>query len=321
MERFARPPIYYYFTRKYSLKDETVHLDIYLVLGSAVVGFFVGLTGMGGGALMTPMLVLLFGVAPSVAISSDLVAALFMKPLGLAIHWQRKTVHHGIVKLLSLGSVPAAFLGTYVMHRMGRGASAEHHLQELLGLALVIGASAMGLRALGLRRMLHATDVPRARTGATLLVGVGGGFMVGLTSVGAGSLIMVLLLVLYPTMRSDQLVGTDLAQSLPLTLSASVGAFLFGHVNFALTTSIILGSLPAVAVGAYISSRASGPGVRHLITGVVLLSGLKYLGLASAPLGVVALAVMVLVFVAHLRARRRRVAAVNPAPYLAEELS
>ena len=299
-----------------------MHLNLYLILGSAVVGFFVGLTGMGGGALMTPMLVLLFGVAPSVAISSDLVAALFMKPLGLAIHWQRKTVHHGIVKLLSLGSVPAAFLGTYVMHRMGHRASAEHHLQELLGLALVIGAGAMGIRSLGVRRVIHATELPQVRTCATLLVGVGGGFMVGLTSVGAGSLIMVLLLVLYPTMRSDQLVGTDLAQSLPLTLGASVGAFLFGHVAFALTTSIIVGSLPAVVVGAYLSSRASGPNVRHVITGVVMVSGLKYLGLASAPLGVVALIISGLVVVATLRARRLRVEPVPvESPRLDEEIS
>ena len=299
-----------------------MHLNIYLVLGSAVVGFFVGLTGMGGGALMTPMLVLLFGVAPSVAISSDLVAALFMKPLGLAVHWQRKTVHRGIVKLLSLGSVPAAFLGAYVMHRMGHSASAEHRLQELLGLALVMGASAMGIRSLGVRRVTHATELPQVRTGATLLVGVGGGFMVGLTSVGAGSLIMVLLLVLYPTMRTDQLVGTDLAQSLPLTLSASAGAFLFGHVALALTTSIIVGSLPAVVVGAYLSSRASGPNVRHVITGVVLVSGLKYLGLASAPLGVVALVIMALVVVATLRARRG-IGEPGPlrAPGLAEEFS
>ena len=101
-----------------------MHIDIYLVLGSAVIGFLVGMTGLGGGALMTPMLVLIFGIAPSAAISSDLVAALFMKPFGVAIHWKRKTVQSKIVKLLCIGSVPSAFLGTYVMHLMGDSATA-----------------------------------------------------------------------------------------------------------------------------------------------------------------------------------------------------
>ena len=93
-----------------------MHLDIYLVLGSAVVGLLVGLTGMGGGALMTPMLVLLFGVTPSAAISSDLIAALFMKPLGVAVHWRRRPCNTDVVRYLCYGSVPAAFVGTYVMH-------------------------------------------------------------------------------------------------------------------------------------------------------------------------------------------------------------
>src|SRR5579872_3296775 len=114
-----------------------MHLDLALVLGSAVVGFLVGMTGLGGGALMTPMLVLLFGVAPTAAISSDLVAALFMKPAGVAIHWRQRTIQKQVVKYLCYGSIPAAFAGTYAMHLMGSGATAERDLQILLGLALV----------------------------------------------------------------------------------------------------------------------------------------------------------------------------------------
>src|SRR5271169_5446214 len=124
-----------------------MHLDLYLILGSSVVGFLVGMTGLGGGALMTPMLVLLFGVAPSAAISSDLVAALFMKPAGVAIHWQRRTIQTPVVKYLCYGSVPAAFAGTFAMHLMGQSATAEKNLEIVLGVALVAGALSMTLRS------------------------------------------------------------------------------------------------------------------------------------------------------------------------------
>ena len=280
-----------------------MHIDIYLVLGSGVVGLLVGMTGMGGGALMTPMLVLVFGVAPSAAISSDLVAALFMKPAGVAIHWQQKTVQTNIVKLLCYGSVPAAFAGTFAMHLMGRSVDAERTLQVLLGLALVLGASAMIFRGLLLKQRKATTDVLAVRKWPTILVGVVGGFMVGLTSVGAGSLILVLLLALYPTIRTDQLVGTDLAQSVPLTLGATAGTFLFGHVAFALTTSIIIGSVPMVIVGSLISSRSSNHLIRPIITGVVMLSGLKYLGLPTTELGIAVLPVMLIVVAIVLRTR------------------
>ena len=280
-----------------------MHIDIYLVLGSAVVGLLVGMTGMGGGALMTPMLVLVFGVAPSAAISSDLVAALFMKPAGVAIHWQQRTVQTNIVKLLCYGSVPAAFAGTFAMHLMGQSVDAERTLQVLLGLALVLGASAMIFRGLLLKQRKATTDVLAVRKWPTILVGVVGGFMVGLTSVGAGSLILVLLLALYPTIRTDQLVGTDLAQSVPLTLGATAGTLLFGHVAFALTTSIIIGSVPMVIVGSLISSRSSNHLIRPIITGVVMLSGLKYLGLPTTELGIAVLPVMLIVVAIVLRTR------------------
>lgn len=280
-----------------------MHIDLYLVLGSSVVGLLVGMTGMGGGALMTPMLVLLFGVAPSAAISSDLIAALFMKPAGVIIHWRRKTVQTRIVGLLCLGSVPSAFLGTYVMHLMGQSARAERELQLLLGLALVSGAVAMIVRALLMRQRQETTASLTIRTVPTIGVGVVGGFMVGLTSVGAGSLILVLLLALYPTIRGDQLVGTDLAQSVPLTLGATAGTLIFGHVTFVLTASIILGSVPAVIIGSLISSRGTGHLVRPIITGVVLLSGLKYVGLSIDALGLAAIPTIVVVTLAILRAR------------------
>ncbi len=285
-----------------------MHIDLYLVLGSAVVGLLVGLTGMGGGALMTPMLVLIFGVTPSAAIASDLMAALFMKPAGVAIHWSRRTVNSDVVKFLCLGSVPAAFAGTYVMYLLGQSKAAEHELQILLGSALIIGALAILYRSIFVEAAPKGADHVAVRRLPTVAIGVVGGFMVGLTSVGAGSLILVLLVMVYPTLRNDHLVGTDLAQSLPLTLSATLGALTFGHVNFSLTTSIIIGSVPMVVVGSLLSSRSNGYLLRRIITGVVLLSGLKYVGLPTDALGVVAVLAVVLIVVV---AVRHRVAAVH----------
>src|ERR1700736_5395427 len=121
-------------------------LDPYIVLGSAVVGFLVGVTGAGGGALMTPMLILLFGVKPSSAISSDLVAAVVMRPIGAAVHLRAGTVNLRLVRWMVLGSVPCAFLGAYILHLMGNATSAQHNIQIALGVALLVGASAMALR-------------------------------------------------------------------------------------------------------------------------------------------------------------------------------
>ena len=123
-----------------------MHVDPYIVLGSAVIGFLVGMTGAGGGALMTPMLILLFGVTPSSAISSDLVAAVMMRPIGAVVHLRQKTVNLRLVGLMVLGSVPMAFLGSYLLSRLGHAKTAQKNIELALGIALLIGASAMVLR-------------------------------------------------------------------------------------------------------------------------------------------------------------------------------
>src|ERR1700676_5480854 len=117
-----------------------MHIDPYIVLGSAVIGFLVGMTGAGGGALMTPMLILLFGVQPAAAISSDLVAAVVMRPIGAAVHLRRRTVNLRLVGWIVLGSVPMAFLGAYLLHLIGNAKSAENTIQIILGTALLLGA-------------------------------------------------------------------------------------------------------------------------------------------------------------------------------------
>jgi uncharacterized membrane protein YfcA len=285
-----------------------VHIDGFIVLGSALVGLLVGMTGAGGGALMTPMLILLFGVTPAAAISSDLVAAVFMRPVGAAVHLKRGTVNLRMVGWLALGSVPSAIFGAYLLHLMGSGRAAQTDIEVVLGAALLLGGVAMVVRAwfrrpsgrdrsIGPAELADLTDLTGSsstvggvalRPMPTVAIGVIGGVLVGLTSVGAGSLMIVLLLFVYPVLGSSQLVGTDLVQAVPLTAAAALGQVLFGHVVLGVTASIVIGSVPAVLVGSLLSSRAPDRIIRPVITVVILLSGLKYVGLDTAGLGVAA---------------------------------
>ena len=266
-----------------------MHIDPYIVLGSAIIGLLVGMTGAGGGALMTPMLILLFGVSPSTAISSDLVAAVVMRPIGAAVHIRAGTVNFKLVRWMVAGSVPAAFLGAYLLHLLGNAKSAENTIEAFLGAALLVGASAMALRFVidrrsGNGRDLFVSDViPRPLP--TLAIGIIGGVIVGMTSVGSGSLMIVALLFVYPRIGANQLVGTDLTQAVPLTLAAALGALAFGHVELSITGSLILGSVPGVLVGSLVSSRVPDRYVRPAIALVIFGSGLKYVGVPTTALG------------------------------------
>jgi uncharacterized membrane protein YfcA len=266
-----------------------MHIDPYIVLGSAVVGFLVGVTGAGGGALMTPMLILLFAVTPSKAISSDLVAAVVMRPFGAAVHLRKGTVNGRLVGFMVLGSVPMAFVGAYLLHLMGNSKAAQENIEMVLGAALLVGAAAMLLRYVLDRRggearigVVHDVELHPLRTVA---IGAVGGLIVGMTSVGSGSLMIILLLFLYPMLGANQLVGTDLTQAVPLTLAAALGALAFGHVDFGVTTSLIIGSVPAVLVGSLLSANAPDRYIRPAITFVIFASGLKYIGVGTTALG------------------------------------
>jgi uncharacterized membrane protein YfcA len=296
-------------------------LSLYVVLGSAVVGLLVGLTGAGGGALMTPMLILLFSVKPAAAISSDLVAAVVMRPVGAAVHLHKGTVNLRMVGLMTLGSVPMAFLGSFLLREMDGSQAGQQHVEIALGAALLVGASAMVLRY-GLDRRSG-----RKRTGAirevtlrpvpTVLIGMIGGLIVGITSVGSGSLMIILLLFTYPLLSAGQLVGTDLTQAVPLTAAAALGALAFGHVEFGVTASIIVGSVPAVLVGSLLSSRAPDKYIRPAITFVIFASGLKYVGVPTYPLGFVMGGILVAGAAYLLAVRRPWQRGGEPAPALA----
>jgi uncharacterized membrane protein YfcA len=266
-----------------------MHVDPYIILGSAIVGFLVGMTGAGGGALMTPMLILIFGVTPSTAISSDLVAAVLMRPVGAFVHLRQRTVNLRLVGWMVLGSVPMAFVGAYLLHLLSHAKAAQNKIEIALGAALLVGAGAMVLRYVLDRRIGQGRSgrvhevVPRPAR--TVVIGMIGGVIVGLTSVGSGSLMIVMLLFLYPALGANQLVGTDLTQAVPLTAAAALGALAFGHVEFGVTTSLALGSIPAVFVGSLFSASAPDRYVRPAITFVIAASGLKYVGVDTTTLG------------------------------------
>jgi uncharacterized membrane protein YfcA len=269
-----------------------------VAIAGLFVGFVVGMTGMGGGALMTPMMILLFGIQPLAAVSSDLVASMVMKPVGGAVHLRRGTVNRSLVKWLVIGSVPSAFAGVLVLRWIGNGAQTQGVVKNSLGIALLFAAASMIAKALldlrksqQLRLRAAAGEVVEtqvetivARPVPTLLVGILGGLVVGMTSVGSGSLIIVALLLLYPSIRAGQLVGTDLVQAVPLVASASLGHLLFGDFQLDLTVSLLIGALPGVWVGAHVSSRAPGGIVRRALVVVLLASGLKLLGASTTTL-------------------------------------
>jgi uncharacterized membrane protein YfcA len=254
--------------------------DPLVIACGAFVGFVVGLTGVGGGALMTPILVLLFGVDPLTAVSSDIVASMVMKPIGGAVHMKRGTVHRGLVKWLIMGSIPTAFLGVLLLRKLGSGAAIQGGVKISLGVALLTVATGLIIRPLLAKGREHgemASEVVVKKL-PTLLIGILGGLVVGLTSVGSGSLIIIMMLMLYPRLRLSELVGTDLVQAVPLVTSAAIGHLLFGSFKLGLTGAILIGSIPGVFIGARFSSRAPDYVIRPALVVVLTLTGMKLVG-------------------------------------------
>lgn len=260
-------------------------LDLGIAMAGLLVGFTVGLTGMGGGALMTPILVIFFKIDPLTAVSSDLVASFVMKPVGASVHLKRGTVDLRLVRWLVLGSVPAAFAGVLILDSLGSGEDLQTTIKRLLGVALLIAAGTIVAKTLVQHRRgtggATSFDDLVIRPLPTVAIGVAGGLIVGMTSVGSGSLMIVLLLLLYPTLRTNQLVGTDLVQAIPLVGAASAAHLLFGDFQLGLTSSLLVGALPGVYLGARMSAKAPDTIIRPVLVVVLLASALKLLGAAN----------------------------------------
>lgn len=284
-------------------------MDPIVALAGLLVGFVVGLTGMGGGALMTPILVLLFKIEPLAAVSSDIVASMIMKPIGGGVHFKRGSVNKELVKWLVMGSVPSAFLGVVLLKHIGQGEELQHLVKNALGVALLVVAAGLVIRPLLTRsRKPGDSMMPlQVKKVPTLLIGIAGGLIVGLTSVGSGSLMIIMLLMLYPSFKLSELVGTDLVQAVPLVASAALGHVLFGDFKLALTASILVGAIPGVFMGAQLSSRAPDYVIRPALIIVLLASASKLLGASNelAAVAVGAAALIMVVVSLSLSARRK----------------
>lgn len=276
-------------------------------LGGAAfgVGIVVGLTGMGGGALMTPMLVLFFGVPPLAAVSSDLVASAVMKPVGSVVHLRHGTVNMSVVRWLMIGSVPSAFGAVLLLKTLGPDGRVQEAVKLGLGTALLLTAGLLAVRAVlrlverarlrDGRTSPHPPDQDvRVRRSLTVALGAVGGMVVGLTSVGSGSIVIIGLMMLYPGLKAGQLVGTDLVQAVPLVAAAALGHSLFGDLDLAVTLPLVLGSVPGVYLGAQLSARLSGGFIRRALAFVLLASGLKMIGLDNRTTAVLLLLALVL---------------------------
>jgi uncharacterized membrane protein YfcA len=264
-----------------------VHLDFGITFAGLIVGFVIGLTGVGGGALLTPVLVIFFGISAPAAVSSDIVASLVLKPIGGAVHWKRGTVNLPLVGWLALGSVPGALGGVYVLtHVIGN--NAENFIKTTLGWILLVAAAAILTKAvLQARRRVEPAEpgTIALHPARSVAIGLVGGFIVGLTSVGSGSLMIVLLMILYPRLSMREMVGTDLVQAIPLVGSAAIGVTLWSHLQFSLIGSLLLGAIPAVWLGAHFSSRARDTYIRPVLVLAMSFSALKLLGVSNHTLG------------------------------------
>ena len=252
-------------------------------LSGFLVGLIVGVTGVGGGSLMTPLLVLLFGVAPATAVGTDLLYAALTKMGGSWVHHKRGTVDWQIVKRLALGSLPMALLSLWVLHSLQLD---EKHLKSLITGALSV---ALILTSLALYFKNHIQKLGRKKDGAifelhahhlggaTVMTGAVLGVLVTISSVGAGALGMVVLLFLYPHHSTVKLVGSDIAHAVPLTLIAGMGHAALGTVDFSLLGSLLLGSLPGIWLGSHVSARIPERVLRPILATMLLLIGLKML--------------------------------------------
>jgi uncharacterized protein len=284
-----------------------MHLDLYKTLAGVIVGFVIGLTGMGGGALMTPVLVLVFGVNPGAAVSADVVTSLVLKPFGGSIHIRRRTVNWRLVHWLMIGSVPSAFVGAYVLDDV-IGTDHQDSVKRILGWVLIVAAGAILAKLLLQARRKEAPvtammDPALVRPLPTLVIGALGGLIVGMTSVGSGSLIIVALMLIYPKLSSKEMVGTDLIQAIPLVGAAAIGHYVFGRLDISIITSVLLGAIPAVMVGAHFSSKGADRYIRPVLVAVLAISSLGLLGVSNGGLLAAAMASVVILAVVLLRMR------------------
>lgn len=261
-------------------------IDILHAAAGLLVGALVGLTGVGGGSLMTPLLVLMFGVSAKTAVGTDLLFAAITKIAGSTVHGSRQTVDWGIVRRLAAGSIPAALATLAALAWVGRiGQSAEHVILVALACLLALTAIAVAGRK-WLFRHAHDLDAIRSRrrvVGGTVVLGALIGAAVSVSSVGAGAIGVTVLLMLYPRLQMARIVGSDIAHAVPLALIAGTGHWIMGDVDAGLLTNLLIGSIPGVVAGSYLSSHAPDRVLQPLLAAVLAVSSWQLFVKAYAP--------------------------------------
>ena len=253
-------------------------IDPLYVISGFVVGMLVGMTGVGGGSLMTPLLILLFGVHPTTAVGTDLLFAASTKTVGTLVHGASRTVHWTIVARLAIGSVPATIVTLIVLSQFDmHGATAQHAVTLTLGGVLLItaaflfaGKTVRERYAAGLANL----DPRRVRL-LTIALGLAMGILVTATSVGAGAIGVTVLLLLHPKMPVARIVGSDIAHAVPLTLLAGLGHWFLGSIDWRLLATLLIGSVPGIIAGSYLAGRAPGVVVRITLAVVLIIVGVR----------------------------------------------
>jgi hypothetical protein len=257
---------------------------LYAAAGGSV-GFVVGMTGVGGGSFMTPIL-LAFGFAPSIAVGTDLLYAAITKSGGVATHKRQDTIEWKIVGLMASGSLPASLITMFVLHKLKQqGLNYNDILTTTLGIMLIVTSMVLLFRSTLLRErhQLAGDDSSVAQfekrhiRSLTFIMGVTLGIMVTLSSVGAGAFAAAVLMILYPRMAIIRIIGTDLAHAVPLTLVAGLGHGFLGHVNFMLLASLLIGSLPGIWLGTKLAYKVPDKIMQPLMALVLLLLGIHYI--------------------------------------------
>ena len=258
-----------------------VSTDLLYTLSGFCVGALVGVTGVGGGSLMTPLLILLFGIHPTTAVGTDLLFAASTKTLGTAVHAAARTVDWMLVALLAIGSVPATIATVFALSRLDlRGVAAEHAVTLTLGAVLLVTALFL-IAGRGIReRYADRLNGLDRRTAALLTIALGlvMGVLVTATSVGAGAIGVTVLLILHPKMPAGRVVGSDIAHAVPLTLLAGIGHWYLGSIDWSILKVLLIGSLPGIVVGSYLASRSRDAVVRLALASVLVIVGVRLLG-------------------------------------------
>ncbi|MBA2454989.1 MAG: sulfite exporter TauE/SafE family protein [Nocardioidaceae bacterium] len=288
---------------------------VLIALAALLIGMVVGMTGMGGGALMTPALIFL-RVDPTVAIANDLVAAAIYKSVGAGVHWREGSPNLRLAMWLGVGSVPCAFAGAFIISAVGSDDKQQDFVKVAIGIALLIAATTyafrifVNLREVKSGRARQDPD-PHIRPLPTIAVGAIGGGLVGLTSVGSGSVIMVTLLLLYPGLQAVRLVGTDLVQAVPLVMAAAISHVIVSGVDWSVLLPLVIGATPGIYVGSKVANRMPQTVIRRGIVFLLFITGLNLLGvnpIVALLIGVIALVAGTFAWRA-LRARYTRLAA------------